>query len=206
MSSQGDTGTEQKRQSSAIVPGPTLNVDCSDMVRAMANSLSAARKPKVDSSHRTLKYWDRTLATVTALSLIVGGGWAVFQYFAQSFEHNKAEHDQKEQEYFLQVRKERRELYQPLCSVAAKIATARVLRDAQLSIDKFWELYFGEVHLIRDDDVEKAKEDFSDALQASQDQMDRPPAGELRNLANALAMACQKSIDTPLKRAYGVPD
>ena len=142
--------------------------------------------------------YDRALATVTSLSLVIGGCWSAFLFLQQRDSDLK----HRRSEYLLQLRKEKRELYQPLCTTVAKISTARTMGEAKPHIEKFWELYFGDIHLIKDDDVQKAKEDFSDALLALQNQTDEQPDGELRNLAHAVVMACQKA--TELEPAYEI--
>jgi hypothetical protein len=145
-----------------------------------------------------MKIWDRLLATVTAASLVVGGIWTVWAYF----KHQKEELDRKRQEYLLTLRKEKRELYQPLCTAAARIATAQTMCDAEVDIATFWQLYWGQVHFVSDVGFQEAKERFRDELMECLERSDEPPSGELRKLSHELAMAVQNAIK--LELAYGV--
>ena len=129
---------------------------------------------------RGFKIYDRALATVTALGVVGGGIWALYTYRVQRDD----EYAQRQREYLLQLHKEKKEIYQPLCSAVGKIVSARSLAEAQPSIDKFWELYFGEVHLVW------------------QDRKDETPPTELLPLSRNLVQACQEAI--ALEKAYGI--
>jgi hypothetical protein len=142
----------------------------------------------VDRFERAMKLWERILGTVTAAALVVAGVWTAWTYFKQQQEVL----DQKRREYRLMVRNEKRELYQPLCSAAARIATAKTMRDAEPDIAKFWELYWGQVHFIPDEGFQRAKERFRDELVENLGNKDEPPSYKLRNLSNELAMAVQE--------------
>jgi hypothetical protein len=148
--------------------------------------------PKRDPSAWKFKTFDRILASVTALSLLVGGGLAISQYLHQL--HKEAE--DKQQIGRLQSRQEQAKVYRPLCSLVGTISTAQVLKDAEKSIDKFWEMYYGDLPLLEDPRVQKAAEQSGDELFWEwQKQRDQPPSGELRNLAIAVGNACREALE-----------
>jgi hypothetical protein len=133
------------------------------------------------------------LATLTAASVVIGGVWSFYTYRLQ-----------REQEYHLQLRKELKETYQPLCSAVGKIVSARSLAEAQPSIDRFWELYFGEVHLVENQAVRDPKIEFGNALQGWQNRKDEAPPTELLPLSEKLVSACQQAID--LRKVYQISE
>jgi hypothetical protein len=148
--------------------------------------------------HRGFKVYDRALATVTSLSVVAGGIWALYTYRVQ----REDETAQRRREYLLELHREKKEIYQPLCSAVGKIVSAKSLAEAQPSIDKFWELYFGEVHLVEDANVQQHKIAFGQALQGWQDRKDETPPTELLPLSGNLVQACQEAI--ALEKAYGI--
>ena len=154
---------------------------------------------KVKPTEWSLKVYDRILASITALGLIGGAFWTVLQYRVERDKEAAA----RRTEYLIQLRREKQELYEPLRTAIAKIGTAKTMGDARPFINQFWEMYWGDLHLIKDRDVHNAKEDYSRALLACQDQTDREPDGELRTLGIALLEACADS--TELARAYELP-
>jgi len=138
------------------------------------------------------KIWDRSLATITSMGLILGGGWGLFTYF------QKRDQDiaTRNQEYKLARYKERKELYYPMCKAVGEIASAKTARDAEPAIKNFLALYFGGVHMVSDMTVNQAKKDFYQALQEFTDGPgNQAPPPTLITKANALVKACGESLD-----------
>ncbi len=161
-------------------------------VVAGANGDDPAPK-KADLDELTLKKWDRILATITALGVVFGGFWTAYSFVQQ-----------RGLEYRSQQRKEKRELFQPFGTIAASIATAKTLADADTEIHKFWTMYYGSIHTLRDDRFEQAKINFGEALRAAcQDDPKQRPPDELQQYAEELAEACRDS--TELADVYHPP-
>jgi hypothetical protein len=145
------------------------------------------------------KLWDRGLATITSLGLIIGGSWGVYTYF------KKRDQDiaTRNQEYKLARYKERKELYYPMCRAVGEIASAKTARDAQPAIKSFLTLYYGGVHMVSDRAVNDAKKDFYRAVEEfGSGPTDQAPPATLISKANALVKACGESLD--LEGVFGV--
>lgn len=85
-------------------------------------------------------------------------------------------------------------LYTEASQVAAIIATSDRAPERQKAIDRFWRLYWGELALVEDRDVEAAMVAMGSALNASGSR------DELRHLSLRLAHACRTSLD----RSWGI--
>ena len=85
-------------------------------------------------------------------------------------------------------------LYTEATQVAAKIATSRDVKEVEDAKKRFWQLYWGELALVENKDVEAAMVKLGRALENSASQR------ELKQLSLKLAHACRESLD----RSWGI--
>lgn len=81
------------------------------------------------------------------------------------------------------------QLYSELVSVASKICTHKNEDSRQPSIERFWELYWGEIGLIDNSDVQQALESFGQAVAYKTNDF-----SSLRQRCVELTVACRKSL------------
>lgn len=149
--------------------------------------------PESSSREYSLKVYDRILATVTALGLLVGAIWAFYLHI----DAGRTESRHRKQELAMQIYKERQPLYHKLSEAAAKIAAAVPMKkkvvDINDAIEKYWVLYYGELILAEDDKVRQAQIGFSKTLLIAQksDYM----VDDLVTKAIQLSAACQEALD-----------
>jgi hypothetical protein len=151
-----------------------------------------------------IKIWERSVATITALVLLVGGFFGGKAYFDQ----REKDGEQRQKEYQLALHKERAAMYHPLCKAAGDIASSTSRDEADPAIKKFLSLYYSEIHIVLDDEDENRPAILEAMIQFSDDvtQDFFVPGGikgaspQLKQSAQALAKACQKSLD--LKKVY----
>jgi hypothetical protein len=171
-----------------------------------------------------LKLYDRVLATVSALGLIVGGVWGVYTYshtrqreIDQKSEEAKRAGELKGKEILLRkheldlmIFKERKEAYFALCDAACEIAACRDRKEVVDRSRAYLQLYYGRAHIIADsdDDVSEKKVAFKERLMEylygkSKDSTELPFTF-FGNDAYALTHACRKHVD-PRSLATIVP-
>jgi hypothetical protein len=80
-------------------------------------------------------------------------------------------------------------LYTEASQIAAKIATSTDSNELEISQQRFWALYWGELALVENKGVESAMVKLGKALDGS------APQQQLQQLSLALAHACRESLD-----------
>lgn len=86
------------------------------------------------------------------------------------------------------------ELYGEAAKVAARIATTEDHKELSEATTRFWQLYWGELALVEDRDVEAAMVAFGDVLKSGAKQ------AKLQSLSLDLAHAIRRSLD----RSWGI--
>ncbi len=172
-------------------------------------------QPTGSRARLAFKIWDRVLATVTALSVIIGGAVGFHKYMEDREKELKSRREERSKELDLRRKehellryKEQKEVYHPLCKLAGEIVSSKSLKEAEPSIKSFWTLYYGEVGIVAEDRVQNAMVEFGNALRdyidSHKDQsppQDQPPPPELTQRAVNLAVKCRESLD--LKKVFG---
>ena len=144
-----------------------------------------------------LKVYDRVLATVSAIGLIAGGGWSVYQYNASRAREN----DIKARELDLALFRERRDTYYAISDAASDIAAARNREQVIERSREFLKLYNGRAHLLAelDDDVRQSKIAFKKLLHEYLDGQDKEstesPFAYFNAAAYQLTKSCSKHLD-----------
>jgi hypothetical protein len=166
-----------------------------DKEKTQSNSFT--NQTNLQSEFR-FKIWDRSLATISALSLIIGGVWGLWQYIDQQ----EKDRELRDQEYNLALYKERKEMYYALCAAVGEIASSKSSAEAEPAIKAFFKLYHGGVHIVSDRVLDEAKAAFArkvvDLMSGPKDQA---PPPELVHLADNLVEKCKESLD--LEKVYG---
>ncbi len=80
-------------------------------------------------------------------------------------------------------------LYTEASQVAAKIVTSTNVKEVADANKRFWELYWGELALVENQDVEAAMVALGKAIK------DSAPQQQLQHLSLKLAHACRRSLD-----------
>lgn len=127
------------------------------------------------------------VAAIAAMSTLLGVAWQWRQ--AQVARFNSAEFEARQPFLTRQL-----ELYSEAAKVVVKIATSRDEGERETLEDRFWELYWGELALVEDRDVEAAMVAFGEALKSDE------PQGRLQSLSLDLARAIRTSLD----RSWGI--
>ena len=157
------------------------------------------RHHEEEKSKRVDNY-DFVFKVVTALSLIFTAGWAIVQYSQKKGQELK----EKNQEYQFTLYKERKEAIYPLCHASADIVSSVSLKDASIPIKTFETLYFGEVNIIANRDLDSAAQSFAAALLDYKNESgDAPPPVDLIVRQKNLAEKCKELLD--LKKVFGMP-
>jgi len=107
-----------------------------------------------EAQHR---FWDIALKAVTALALVGGGIWALYEHF-----------DTEKQKINATFWNKRMELYLQTSEVAAHIAGANSPDEATNEFSAFWKLYYGPMSVIEDDAVKNEMQRFAGLVRAFQ--------------------------------------
>ena len=129
-----------------------------------------------------------TIETGIKLLSILGAvatfAWGVFQYV----ENNKKQSESRRIEATKPFLERQLKLYTEATQSAATLATSEEPSEKVAAIKRFWSLYWGELALVEDKDVEAAMV----ALGKGLDRQASPP--ELKQLSLKLAHACRDSL------------
>jgi hypothetical protein len=109
----------------------------------------------MEISEQRLKYYDRVLATLTAITIIVGGLWTFWKFIDQrNLEIKKITFDEK------------KALYYELVNAEAEIASSMSYEEVVVAQKRFRNLYSGRSHIIAklDPEVENQKVVFMGIL------------------------------------------
>jgi hypothetical protein len=169
-----------------------------------------------------LKVYDRILATVSAIGLILGGIWGVYTYAetrrketeqradqaASEKIQRQKEAEQKDREIQLrrdeldrQVFTERKATYLTLSDAACEVVACRDRKEVEERSKIFLKLYFGRAHIIAegDSEVEDCKIAFKDLIFKYLNGKDRDstkiPFDYFGDAAYKLTKACKVHID-----------
>jgi hypothetical protein len=132
-----------------------------------------------EAKEARLKVYDRVLATVSALSLIVGGVWAVYinaEARNKEIGQRAEELRTRDRELRLQVFKDRKGTYMALCDAVGDVVACRDREEVKAKARTFIKLYVGRAHIIvDDDDVSKKKKGFWRAISMARRKCLRKP-------------------------------
>jgi hypothetical protein len=164
------------------------------------NAQSNSSASEIDSQHEfRFKLWDRILATITALGLIIGGAFGLIKYFEQK----QKDLEVRKQEYNLAFFKERKDMYYPLCKTVGEIASSKSLAEAEPAIKSFFTLYYGGVHIVSGSDIDEAKKKFAmEVMDFMDGSKNKPPSSRLIRLGENLVEKCKISL--ALEKVYGI--
>lgn len=146
----------------------------------------------------TFDQWLKLLGLLGGLGSFV---WGVYQWRAKSdreLTQDKAEADRIAATRKLEATRpflERQlKLYPEASQVAAVLATSTDAAERSVASKRFWQLYWGELALVENQEVEAAMVAFGKGLKGE------APLSELQDLSLQLAHACRRSLD----RSWGI--
>jgi hypothetical protein len=128
--------------------------------------------------------------TAAALSAVLVFLFGVMQWRAQ----RRSELETRRIEAKKPFLERQLQLYTEATRVVSVIATSESAEARQEATKRFWELYWGELAMVENLDVEKAMESFGDALKNG------APADTLERRSLVVAHACRTSLDS----AWGI--
>lgn len=145
--------------------------------------------------------FDEALKLIGALGALLSFAWGVWVWRDQSktrLEQARAESESAAESRRVEATKpflERQlKLYTEASQVAAQIATSNDAAVVAKSTDRFWQLYWGELALVENREVEAAMVQYGNALENPADR------ATLRQRSLDLAKACRRSLD----RSWGI--
>jgi hypothetical protein len=152
--------------------------------------------------------FEQTLKLLTAFGTVVSFFWGVWIWRDKSHKElfqAKIDAERSAESRRIEATKsflERQlKLYTEASQVAAKIATSTDVNEVADANKRFWELYWGELALVENKDVEAAMVALGKAI------MDSAPQKQLQQLSLRLAHACRKSLDLSWAiNAWSQPD
>ena len=159
---------------------------------------------------------DLWLKGISALLVLVGGGFGAYKYLDDRREHEAAQQEleknrearlkeellQREKEYKFRLFDQKTQLYAALCDAAAKVATCRSLHEASEEHRLFETLYWGKLCIFESQEVEKAEVQFHQEIMRILES-DGEPTTELKNRSLALAKACREDLSKDLEMDVG---
>jgi hypothetical protein len=156
------------------------------------NSLQMSLRPST---------FDEALKLIGALCALLSFVWGVWVWRDQSIgrlRQTEAENERLAESRRVEATKpflERQlKLYTEAAQVAALIATSSDASIVAISTDRFWQLYWGELALVDNREVEGAMYNYGEALGQ------RVGKDTLQQLSLDLAKACRRSLD----RSWGI--
>jgi len=91
-----------------------------------------------------MKIYDRFLATISALAIIIGGLWSLDRLHSEKVKENELRIQQIKLDIYL----EKKAAYYELCEAAAEIAACDSYDEVMMAKKHFIKLYLGKAHLI----------------------------------------------------------
>ena len=122
------------------------------------------KKTNGDKKPESAINWDLVIKIVSALVAIAGTVFGVYQYY-----HHK------DQERVLALRNRQLELYFKATNIASKFSQTSTPQDAEEVRKQFWEIYYGELSVVEDENVKQAMMNFGGALKAWE-RINAPPS------------------------------
>jgi hypothetical protein len=166
---------------------------------------ASSSAPTADNLRESnLKVYDRILATVSVIGLIIGGVWGLYSHFQQK----AAEALQRDQEIELRkheldllIFQEKKEAYLALCDAACEVVACQDRAEVAERSRAFRKLFYGRAHIIADPDPEVSdkKIEFNNKLTSYLTGEDKgstkAPFLYFGSAALNLTKVCRKHID-----------
>ncbi len=140
--------------------------------------------------------FEETLKLLAALGAILSFLWGIWVWrdkSAQELAHARIEAQRLAESHRIEATKpflERQlKLYTEASQVAAVLATSTEAAELLRATERFWELYWGELALVENKEVQAAMVALGRALETSADKK------EVQQLSLRLAHACRRSLD-----------
>lgn len=140
--------------------------------------------------------WDSLAKMITAVGVVLGGGWTFWKYFdvrGDEKEKDRRLATERAKSAQVEARKpfsmKQLDLYFQAAEAASRLAMLpRKDRESSAAWSTFWQLYWGALALVEDQRVATAMFNFGELLKHGAEQ------SELQTYALQLAHACRDSI------------
>ena len=165
-------------------------------------------QPRGTETAPTTMDFDQWLKLVTVLGAIASFFWGVYQWrekASQEFSARTEESARAVETRRIEATKPFLErqltLYTEATRIVAQVANQGQSETGRKALDRFWELYWGELALVENPSVEAAMKRMGDKLKGNASSHD------LQQASLAVAHACRESLDKSWGiRAWTVPD
>ena len=142
--------------------------------------------------------WDsfvKNVGVVTAVATIVGSAIAFFVQRADELEQSALQAHTNERESKKVFLDKQADLYFEAVRVVSMIATAKTPGEINAGVEqRFWELYWGELGMVEDSNVEEAMALFGRSLHAFRESDNPDCAAERRPISLTLSHCVRKSL------------
>jgi hypothetical protein len=178
-------GGNNKKDTRKTVYGAALVVAIGCLALALVVLAGSFVSFQLDKDHAS--FWDTAVKAVGGLVALIGAAIAFSKYIDEREKANQAALIEAQKPFT----SKRQEVYFQLVTATSMIGNKEdrnhpLRREAD---SQFWQLYWGAVPMVEDEEVAKAIDAFSVALD------DKPDDGVgLRNASMNLARACRKSL------------
>lgn len=171
-------------------------------------------KLKLENLSIANQKWDsritKFIPVITALIAVVGFWFGVYQYFSQQKQINEQRqrealeasnrqenelrraNEVKEQDFRRRFWEEQISIYKKVCDLAARIALAENPNQVKKERNEFWVLYWGELSIIEDSNVNQAMVVYGNDLRGFENGW--TTSASLKQKSYLLARACRNSL------------
>jgi hypothetical protein len=144
-----------------------------------------------------LQIYDRLLATLSALALLIGGFWTLAEFIRTKHKENELLAEKINIEYF----QDKKAIYYELCDAESEIAACNTYDEVLVAQKHFRKLYVGKAHIIAklDTAVNNQKVDFCDLLnQYIEEKPQEKPFTYFQSSCLELSDICKQKLDVNL--------
>jgi hypothetical protein len=149
---------------------------------------------KIKETELMHKKWELLFKLAGLLTIGFGIAWPIWQYTSGLEEKRKSDEKQAKITLFTAEREAKKPflerqwaLYTEATNAASQLATLNDGTDHEKARKRFYQLYWGELSMVEDPQVESAMVKFNEALEANH-------RDEMRDKAYLLAHACRDSL------------
>jgi hypothetical protein len=149
----------------------------------------------------SLKIYDRLLATISALAIIIGGLWSLNGLQKEKVKENELklkENELRRQQIKLDIFLDKKAAYYELCEAAAEVAACNSYDEVMVAKKKYIKSYLGKAHIIAqlDDSVGYLKVMYKFKIDDYlSEKPDKTPYQYFGGEALKLTSTCKKQLD-----------
>ena len=145
-------------------------------------------------TENSFKIYDRALATLSAVAIIIGGFWTLWGFIRAKNKENLL----IEQKIRLDKFNDKKDIYYELCDAEGEIASCNSYEEVVIAQKHFRKLYLGRAHIIAELDVEVNNQKVSFRKLLDKYLLEKPearPFDYFKESSLELADICKKNLD-----------